>query len=125
MSWRACKRVWDEYRGPPVTKFVLLALADYGDDTGESIHPAIAALARKVGMSKRHTQRIVGDLVRAGVIECTRNQDGGAPGATRHYRIRFDLLTGDADVIPTGDGSVIRDAPETGDTGVQGRVTST
>ncbi len=94
MSWRACKRVWDSFRPGGALKLTLLALADYGDPNGDRIYPSMQALAAKVGMSEAQARRYVGRLVRMGAIECVRNLYGGKPGATRHYRIVFDALTG-------------------------------
>jgi hypothetical protein len=94
MSWRACKRVWDEFPPGGALKLVLLALADYGNDEGERIYPSMQGLAVKVGMSEAQARRYVGKLVKVGAIECVANFYGGRPGMTRHYRINFDRLTG-------------------------------
>lgn len=94
MSWQACKCVWDEFRPGGALKLTLLALADYGSRNGDSIYPSMRALAAKIGISEAQTRRYVGRLVKMGAIECVRNLYGGKPGATRHYRINFDRLTG-------------------------------
>src|SRR5262245_44742392 len=93
MSWRTCKRVWDEFSPGGALKLVLLALADYADDAGENIYPSLHSLAVKIGYSDDQTRRYVRELVRIGAIECVANAQGGKPGSTRHYRIFLDRLT--------------------------------
>lgn len=146
--------VWDHYPKGGSEKLVLLALADWCNDKGESLHPSVASVAAKVCTSERQTQRIMGGFVDQGILEVVGNQTGGAPGATRQYRLRLDRIklmrpetgdadvtprggprgdthvtpemasTGDAHVTPTGDTHVTGDTGDTGDIQGRRRVTS-
>jgi hypothetical protein len=55
-------------------------------------------------------------LINSGVVSVLRNEKGGKPGTTRHYRLHINRLTTGDILTPLIDG--------TGDTGVVGRVTS-
>lgn len=94
MSWRVCKAVWDCFHveGGNV-KLVLVAMADYAEHDGGSIRPSLATLATKVACSVDQARRTLRRLEQLGVVEVVSNAAGGAPGATRNYRIRVDLLT--------------------------------
>lgn len=139
MSLRAMAVVWDHYPKGGTEKLALLALADWCNDRGESLHPSVAAVARRVGVSERSIQRLLSSFIAEGVLEVVGNAQGGAPGLTRRYRLRIDRIErmvnpfgrwrGDAGVTPrrgqTGDTSVtprrVRKGcadSETGDTGV-------
>jgi hypothetical protein len=93
MSWRACRRVWDDFHPGGTIKLALVALADYGDHDGANICPSMRALSAKVGMSVDQTRRLVHELIGIGALEVVANALGGPPGATRQYRIRLEHLT--------------------------------
>lgn len=97
---------------------ILLALADFARDDGTEIRPSMGTLARRVRASQRQATRIVRDLERDGVIELVANASGGAPGATRVYRLRLDRLA-PSERWQTGVADDRGDADVRGDT--QGR----
>lgn len=134
--------VWDCYPGSGNQKLALLALADWCNDDGLSLHPSHAAVAAKCGISRRQAQRLMSEFVDEGLLEVVGNPHGGAPGSTKHYRLRIDRIaamkqiekpetgdthdtpTGDISVTPTDDTHDTREQPLTGDTGVHRRVTN-
>lgn len=92
MSVRAMSQVWELETLTGPRKFVLLKLADYADDDGRNIFPAVASVARQCSTSKRTVQRFIKDFVAEGVLEQIEEGKrgyGGAPGKGRVYRIDF------------------------------------
>lgn len=87
---------------PSNNKLAMLALCDWANDAGESLHPSIRAIAQRVCVSERQAQRIVHSLIDDGWVSVIGNATGGAPGASRQYRINVERL------MQTGDASVTR-----------------
>lgn len=83
MSLEAITHVWKHSAQEGGNLLVMLALADYANDLGES-YPATATLARKARLSERQTQRVLRSLEEAGEIVVLKNQ--GRNG-TNLYRI--------------------------------------
>ena len=77
---------------PPTNKLILLALCDWANDNGGSVHPSIETVAKKVGCSTRTAQRIIGELVCSRWIAVVGNHFGGAPGQTRNYLMNVRQL---------------------------------
>src|SRR3990167_4651103 len=105
--------VWDMDDGSPEERLVLLAYADHADDTGASIFPAVARVAKKTGLSERSVQRVTRRLEASGMLI----SDGAGPKGTRRWRIplpvggdRLSPLThkpeGVTPVTPRGDIAV-------------------
>lgn len=69
MSIRAIAAAFDIPDLSPAEKLLLLALADYADDYGCQIYPAIMTLARKTCLSRRSLQRHLESLAKRGLIE--------------------------------------------------------
>lgn len=82
---------------PPISKLVLLALCDWASDNGDSVHPSIETIAKKVGCSSRTVQRIIGDLIDGRWVAVVGNKFGGAPGQTRDYLVNIRQLRAVAD----------------------------
>jgi hypothetical protein len=79
---------------PTTEKFVLLAMADYASDSGESIFPSIETLARKTSLSDRSVQNAIKMLIEDGYLEMACK--GWGRNNTNRYRIlcsRFDEAT--------------------------------
>lgn len=95
MAVRVLSLVWDGFPGGGSELLAMLALADWSDDNGRC-YPSIAAISRKVRLSKSQTQRVVHGLIDDGYLKVTANALGGSPTQTRNYRIIFDRLTGSA-----------------------------
>jgi len=47
MSVRAMTLVWESALSPPSLKLTALALADWSNDEGGSLHPSMSAIAKK------------------------------------------------------------------------------
>lgn len=87
-------KVWDcPGVGGGSELLALLALADWSDDEGRC-WPSMAAIAKKIRLSRSQSQRIVHQLIADGFLTVIGNNNGGPPGATRQYQINLDLLTG-------------------------------
>lgn len=91
MSIRVMSQVWEFAPVAGSELLALLALADWSDDDGRC-YPGIAAIARKIRLQERQAQRVVHRLIDAGFVHVVGNSFGGAPGATRQYRINLDKL---------------------------------
>lgn len=101
MAVRILSQVWDGYPGGGSDLLALLALADWSDDDGRC-WPSIAAIARKTRLSRSQAQRVVHRLIETGAVSVTGNTTGGAPGATRQYRINLSALTASVATPSTG-----------------------
>jgi hypothetical protein len=73
-------------------KAALLAMSDWANDDGASLHPSIYAVAERLTCSERTAQRLLKDLSDQRWIAVVGNLNGGKPGATRHYRINVRKL---------------------------------
>lgn len=113
MSIRIMSHVWEHSAQSSGTLLVLLAIADFADDTGRAF-PSVATLARKSRLSERQVQRVIAALVSAGEL---RVRTGEGPHGTHLFQV----------VVPTPRQSVTPDmlspvppVTQTGDTGAQG-----
>lgn len=77
-------------------KAALLALSDWANDDGASLHPSIYALSERLTCSERTAQRLMRDLEEGQWIAVVGNHNGGRPGATRNYRINVRKLRAEA-----------------------------
>jgi hypothetical protein len=112
MSIRVMSMVWESYPGGGSELLALLALADWSDDSGRC-YPSMASISKKIRLQQRQAKRIVHQLIEDGFVQVVGNEFGGAPGASRQYRLILSRLTGVAQDTPTG---VTEDTPlpETG-----------
>lgn len=111
-------------------KMALLALCDWANDEGGSLHPSIRRVAERISCSDRTAQRILHELIADGWLSVVGNANGGAPGQTRKYQINtaklaFASVTGDklsgvtkAETGDIGDVERVTNEAETGDTAV-------
>lgn len=67
MSVRVMSKVF-EMSLPPREKFVLLAMADWADERGESVYPSIETLAKKTSYSQTTVKRVLKVLAMCGTI---------------------------------------------------------
>lgn len=65
-------------------KWVLVCLADYADDWGDSIFPTLDTLAEKTGMSDDTVKRALRRLIKAGIVE---RLAASTPVSPAFYRI--------------------------------------
>lgn len=118
MSIKVVTLVWDNFPGSGSELLAMLALADWGNDEGGSIHPSILTLARKIRTSESQARRVLRKLEADGFLRVVGNHEGGAPGSTRRYEINVGLLrqitiegiTGSADATPRTDATPRMDA---------------
>jgi len=106
MSIRVMTSVWDHFPTGGSEMLVALALADWCNDAGASLHPSIHSIATKCRLSDAQARRIVHQLIENGLLEVIGNEFGGAPGSSRQYRIRLDRLTASTSVTPTASADV-------------------
>ena len=76
---------------PTSEKFVLLAMADYASDSGDSIFPSIVTLAKKTSLSDRTVQTCIKSLIDKNYLIMARN--GGGRNHTNLYKIRCSRFT--------------------------------
>ena len=88
MSVRAITLVLDKSQHAGTNLLMLVVLADYSDDDGNS-YPAVASLARKCRMTPRNAQYILQELQASGELRVLKNE--GPKGCNR-YRINLASL---------------------------------
>jgi 5-methylcytosine-specific restriction endonuclease McrA len=77
---------------PPISKWVLMCLADNADNFGSNIFPTITTLSQKSSIPERTLQRHLKRLVQSGVIEVVRlaqRPTAERPGRGTEYRLAF------------------------------------
>lgn len=105
-------------------KLVLLALCDWANDEGASLHPSVKAVAIRASMSERNAKRVLHTLIEAGWLSVVGNSLGGKPGMTRQYQLNAAAIMRGA-LNQTGDNlSRVTNPAGTGDTTGKGRVTN-
>ena len=93
---------------------VALALADFADDDGGNVRPAMRTLARKVNSSRANVQRILRRLEAIGYVEVIGNPTGGAATATRRLRLHPEVFDNPTEPdLPTGRKSATGRRPDT------------
>lgn len=109
---------------PASPKLVLLALCDWANDEGASLHPSVKAVAIRASMSERNAKRVLHTLIEAGWLSVVGNSLGGKPGMTRQYQLNAAAIVRGS-LNPTGDNlSRVTNQARTGDTTGKGRVTN-
>ncbi|HBI8622146.1 TPA: helix-turn-helix domain-containing protein, partial [Escherichia coli] len=93
MAIKVMSLVWEGYPGGGSDLLAMLALADWSDDNGRC-YPSMSSIATKTRLSRSQAQRVVHGLIDSGFVQVIGNEAGGAPGATRQYRIVLTKLTG-------------------------------
>lgn len=114
MSVRLISLVWDKFEASGSELLCMLALADFANDQGGSIHPSIKTLSIKIRASESQARRVLHKLIDDGFVSVVGNHDGGAPGMSRRYRIDVAKLKALPDVGETGS---VDATPSTGATG--------
>ena len=92
MSIKVMALVWDNFPRGGSDKLVMLAMADWCNDNGTSLHPSISTVARKINLSDKQTRVIVHRLIDEGWLSVIGNEFGGDPGMTRQYRMDVEML---------------------------------
>jgi len=68
MSIRVVDRVWRYSKASGPALLLLLAIADYANDSGTGAYPGVKTLAKKIRMSTRTVQRLIASLVAEGEL---------------------------------------------------------
>lgn len=68
MSFQLVKAVINSQAVANTSKLVLIVVADFVNDRGDGAWPAIETIAKKVGISERHTKRVIRQLEADGLI---------------------------------------------------------
>lgn len=112
MSIKAMTLVWDKFPGAGSELLVMLAFADWCNDKGESLHPSILTVAKKIRASESQARRLIHGLIEQGWVSVIGNEFGGAPGHSRRYRLNITKLveTGSASATPSADATPRMDA---------------
>ena len=97
MSVRCITRVLDSSQHAGTELLMLVVLADYSDDDGNS-YPAVASLARKCRMTSRNAIYILKRLQASSELRVLKNE---GPKGTNRYRIMLALL-GEQPLKPNG-----------------------
>src|SRR5690349_15143110 len=84
MSIKITSLVW-ELKLPPEQKLVLLAMADFADNTGKRCYPGKKRLSRMTGKSVRVIQRILHTLKEKKLAIPTGYDKGGRGMATEYH----------------------------------------
>ena len=87
MSIKMMTLVWDFFDRGGSEKLAMLALADWCDDKGLNLYPSISGVAKKINVSESQARRIIHKFIDEGYLQVIGNHDGGAPSATRRYRM--------------------------------------
>lgn len=88
MSIEVMTTVWKRSSHSGTDLLMLLALADYSDDDGNS-YPAVSTLAAKCRMKPRNANYILANLQASGELEVRANE---GPKGTNRYRIVLERL---------------------------------
>lgn len=86
MSIRVMTRVWDYADASGGELLVLLALADFAEDSG-ICYPIVATVAKKARLSERQAHRVLSDLTARGEVATI-------PGGGRGKPTRYAVLSG-------------------------------
>lgn len=104
MSIKVLSAIWDLAPVSGSELLVCLALADWSNDIGQS-WPSMSAIAKKCRLSRSQARRVTHSLIEKGLLIVEKNQYGGHPGATRHYRIAVERVTANTDTAGSSDAT--------------------
>lgn len=103
--------VWDNFNRGGSEKLAMLALADWCNDDGLSLHPSIRGVAEKINVSESQARRILHKFIKEGFLEVIANHGGGNPGQSRHYKLNVKMLaTPGMDATPSASATPSMDA---------------
>lgn len=104
--------VWEYFPKGGSEKLTMLALADWCNDEGKSLHPSIARVAKKINASDCQARRLIHGLIDDGYLTVVGNYLGGNPKQTRQYELNVKkLLTTSA-----SDSPIVHATPSADDT---------
>lgn len=101
MSIKVMSLVWDNFTRGGSDKLAMLALADWCNDQGGSLHPSVATVAKKISLTEKQARVILHRLISEGWLHVVGNENGGNPGQSRQYVLNVQmLLTPPVEVTP-------------------------
>jgi hypothetical protein len=108
--------IWEAPITPPSLKLTALALADWSNDEGGSLHPSISTVAKKVCISRCQAQRLIQDLKALGFLSVLSNANGGSHSTTPRYHLHLDRIAAmkAQQGMTTGSAHATRSARDTG-----------
>ena len=113
MSVRVMSLVWDNFNRGGSEKLAMLALADWCNDEGGSLHPSISDVAKKICVSESQARRIIHGFINEGYLTVVANHGGGNPGQSRHYKLNVEKLkTTCMDATPSTSATPCMDAKD-------------
>lgn len=92
MSIKVMTYVWEGFPGGGSELLAMLAMADWCDDRGNSLYPSMKAVAEKIRLSEKQARRIIRSFEESGFLIVVGNAYGGAPGATKQFRVNVQML---------------------------------
>lgn len=93
--------VWECQELSGSEKLAMLAMADWCNDHGESLHPSMRGIAKKINASECQARRLIHSLISKGFLACIGNEQGGNPGQSRQYKVFIQRLkTPSVDATP-------------------------
>lgn len=96
--------VWDNFPRGGSDMLAMLAMADWCNDQGGSLHPSIASVAKKIRLTEKQARVIVHRLIDEGWLAVIGNENGGNPGQSRQYKLNVSkIATPPAEVSPPAD----------------------
>jgi hypothetical protein len=100
MSIKVMSLVWDNFKRGGSEKLVMLAMADWCNDHGGSLHPSVSTVAKKVCITEKQARVILHKLIKDGYLKVIGNEYGGNPGQSRQYQLNISMFTPPVEVTP-------------------------
>lgn len=106
MSIKIMSLVWENFPRGGSDMLAMLAMADWCNDQGGSLHPSIASVAKKIRLTEKQARVIVHRLIDEGWLAVIGNENGGNPGQSRLYQLNVKkLATPPVEVTPPAKGT--------------------
>jgi len=93
MSVKVMSLVWDNFKRGGSEILAMLALADWCNDEGGSLHPSVSGVAKKINVSESQARRILHGFIEEGFLSVVANHAGGNPGQSRHYKLNINKIS--------------------------------
>jgi len=103
MSITIMAQVYATKLGSATLKAVALKLADYANDAGGNVWPALDTVAEHTEVSKSTVQRSIKEMLASGLLELER-EGGKGPGSTTRYRFNLRCLAAAPKIEKGGQG---------------------
>lgn len=85
--------VWRVFPGKGSELLTMLAMANWCNDQGGDLFPAVATVSKRIRASESQARRLIHKLIADEWISVIGNSSGGAPGTTRRYVLNVAKLT--------------------------------